>query len=160
MKKLVSALAVPFAIVIFASGMAQAPAEKAAKPAAAKTVEEATQDVLERVFSETEKAIIEEYFGVKTGDEAGAKPAKGKKNKGLPPGLAKKDTLPPGLAMQLEKNGRLPPGLEKRDLPDDLLSRLPQTKPGTRRAIVGRDLVLIDETTEIVLDILQSVARF
>ena len=30
---------------------------------------------------------------------------------GLPPGLAKRDELPPGLEKQLEKNGTLPPGL-------------------------------------------------
>src|SRR5215475_5454143 len=32
----------------------------------------------------------------------------------LPPGLAKKDRLPPGLERQLMRNGTLPPGLQKR----------------------------------------------
>ena len=32
----------------------------------------------------------------------------------LPPGLAKKDRLPPGLERQLEVRGTLPPGLQKR----------------------------------------------
>src|SRR5579859_4162240 len=32
----------------------------------------------------------------------------------LPPGLAKKDRLPPGLERQLEQRGTLPPGLQKR----------------------------------------------
>jgi hypothetical protein len=40
-----------------------------------------------------------------------------KKKTGLPPGLAKREELPPGLEMQVEKNGSLPPGLAKR-LPD------------------------------------------
>ena len=38
-----------------------------------------------------------------------ARKQKNKKNKKLPPGLAKKEKLPPGLAKQLEKNGSLPP---------------------------------------------------
>ncbi len=33
---------------------------------------------------------------------------------GLPPGLAKKDHLPPGLQKHLWKRGSLPPGLQKR----------------------------------------------
>jgi len=32
----------------------------------------------------------------------------------LPPGLAKKDQLPPGLEKQLVRRGTLPPGLQKR----------------------------------------------
>src|SRR5262249_15083464 len=35
----------------------------------------------------------------------------------LPPGLAKKDRLPPGLEKQLVRNGTLPPGLQKRLYP-------------------------------------------
>ena len=33
---------------------------------------------------------------------------------GLPPGLAKKEHLPPGLQRQLVRNGKLPLGLEKK----------------------------------------------
>src|SRR4030095_16261332 len=36
---------------------------------------------------------------------------------GLPPGLAKKDHLPPGLERQLQRNGTLRPGMEKRVQP-------------------------------------------
>ena len=35
----------------------------------------------------------------------------------LPPGLAKRGDLPPGLAKQLKRNGHLPPGLEKKIYP-------------------------------------------
>ena len=46
---------------------------------------------------------------------------------GLPPGLAKRNSLPPGLARQLRERGRLPPGLQKRltPLPPTLVRRLP-----------------------------------
>ena len=33
---------------------------------------------------------------------------------GLPPGLAKRGDLPPGLEKQLRRNGTLPPGLQKK----------------------------------------------
>lgn len=79
---------------------------------------------------------------------------KGKgKSKGLPPGLAKRAELPPGLA----KRDTLPPGLAKRDLPDDLKSNLPPKLDGTKRVVVDRDVVLIEEATGIVLDVIRDV---
>ncbi|MDE3165012.1 MAG: hypothetical protein KGN36_04325, partial [Acidobacteriota bacterium] len=46
---------------------------------------------------------------------------------GLPPGLAKRSDLPPGLEKQLRRNGTLPPGLQKKlvAFPPDLERRLP-----------------------------------
>src|SRR5438874_6648291 len=35
----------------------------------------------------------------------------------LPPGLAKRESLPPGLRAQLREHGTLPPGLQKRLVP-------------------------------------------
>jgi hypothetical protein len=75
----------------------------------------------------------------------------------LPPGLAKRDTLPPGLARQIEKNGTLPPGLAKRDLPADLESRLPRRRGGQRRIVVDDDVVLIEDATDRILDVLEDV---
>ncbi len=75
----------------------------------------------------------------------------------LPPGLAKRDgNLPPGLERQLEKNGRLPPGLAKRALPDELHHRLGPPRKGTRRYIVNEDVVLIEEATGVILDIIEN----
>lgn len=130
-----------------------------------KTIEQSTNKVVERIFNETEKAIIEEYLGFKVSEDKHDDKQKGKENekgkgaKGLPPGLAKKDHLPPGLAMQLERNGRLPPGLEKRDLPEDLLKRLPKPLHGTRRIMAGNDILLIDEVTETILDIIKATGN-
>lgn len=122
----------------------------------ADATKDATQRVIERVFSATEKAIIEEYFGVKTDAD---KKDKKHKHKGLPPGLAKKDKLPPGLQKQLEKNGRLPPGLAKNELPASLQNKLYPPKKGTRRYVVGNDVVLIDTATDVILDIIRGVIR-
>ncbi len=77
----------------------------------------------------------------------------------MPPGLAKRADLPPGLAMQLERNGTLPPGLAKRNLPSDLDDLLPWRRGGLERLIVEEDVVLIDRTTGVIMDILDGVAR-
>lgn len=127
-----------------------------------RTAESTTDAVLERVFTEAEKVLIGDYYKARRGGDSekhGKGKGKKKKNgKSMPPGLAKKDQLPPGLAMQLEKNGKLPPGLEKRDLPDDLETRLPLRK-GLKRILAGDDVVLVDAATDIILDVLEGIAQ-
>lgn len=119
--------------------------------------------VIERVFSEAERAVIEEFYLKDTEAKAKHKKSKhgkgGKGREGLPPGLAKKDRLPPGLQKQLEKNGTLPPGLARNELPLALQNKLYPPKPGTKRFLVGRDIVLIDTKTDVILDIIRDVVR-
>lgn len=119
------------------------------------------QRALEAVFNELERRLIRDFFGVQaTGqkNKSAAKGKSGKKGKSgeMPPGLTKRDSLPPGLQNQLQKNGKLPPGLAKRDLPSGLEGRLPKRK-GQQRLIVGNDVVLIERATGLVLDILVDV---
>ena len=110
--------------------------------------------IADAAFSEVERKIIERYYG-KIHETGGASKSKGKKAKGLPPGLAKRDSLPPGLAMQLEKNGTLPPGLAKRALPADLESQLPPVPKGYQRSILeDLTIVLIEEATGRIADII------
>jgi len=73
----------------------------------------------------------------------------------LPPGLAKKDRLPPGLEKQLERNGTLPPGLQKRiqPCPEDLVRRLPPPPPDCAHVLVAGHIVLLNRKTNLVLDI-------
>lgn len=80
---------------------------------------------------------------------------------GLPPGLAKRDELPPGLQKHLEKNGTLPPGLQKRvqPLPSSLEIKLPKPREGTKRVVVGGNVVLVEERTSKILDIVRDVIR-
>lgn len=123
----------------------------------------AQQDLSDIVITEIEKRIIKEHYRRTGKDPAGSEvdrsskankgnKAKGK-GKGLPPGLAKRDTLPPGLAKRQE----LPPGLNKRDLPDDLQAKLGQPAKGTQRVLVDDNVVLIEEGTNLVLDVLEHV---
>ncbi len=106
---------------------------------------------------------IPKEVGKKSADDDDAGPGKGKgKGKGigqsqgksdeLPPGLAKKDQLPPGLA----KKDKLPPGLKRDKLPADLVAKLPAPRRGSERVLIGDDLVLIDQKTQVVLDILKN----
>ena len=80
---------------------------------------------------------------------------------GLPPGLAKKGSLPPGLEKQLRRNGQLPPGLQKKiePFPVVLEHRLPPPPPGCRRVMVDRWALLIHDSTNVVFDILDLTRR-
>lgn len=68
----------------------------------------------------------------------------------LPPGLAKRDRLPPGLERQLQRNGTLPPGLQKRvqPLPGVCTARLPRLRPDWVRVVLGGRIIL-DPTQRI-----------
>jgi hypothetical protein len=78
---------------------------------------------------------------------------------GLPPGLAKRETLPPGLARQLRERGQLPPGLQRRvqDLPHDLVIRLPWPGDNRRWVMIGGHAILLNETTSAIVNIIEDV---
>ncbi len=107
----------------------------------------ATDKLLGTVISAVERALIGDY--VQKAKTSG---------QGLPPGLAKRQQLPPGLQKHIERTGRLPPGLEKRRLPGDLRGLLPYRK-GLDYRVVGNDIVLIETATEVILDVMQGALR-
>ena len=140
------------------------------------------KQVADNVFSSAESMRIRDYYARypvrdrddierewEDDDDSGKKKHKHKnknkgkggkgKKKGLPPALAKKDSLPPGLAKQLERNGTLPPGLAKRDLPYDLQRQLPVLDDRYERMIVDHDVVLVNRASGVILDILRNVTR-
>ena len=124
----------------------------------------ALEKAVDAGFSELERDLIGKYYqrhetSKSDHDEDGmtqSKDKKGKKSKkGLPPGLAKKDKLPPGLEKQLQKNGTLPPGLAKRSLPSDLERRLPPPPKGYERQIIeDATVVLVNKATGKIADII------
>jgi hypothetical protein len=79
----------------------------------------------------------------------------------LPPGLAKKDRLPPGLEKQLVRRGTLPPGLQKRlqPVPVDLERRLPPPPPECGHVLVGGHIVLLNQRTHVVVDLVSFEVR-
>ncbi|MFQ5756358.1 MAG: hypothetical protein ACE5H7_09735 [Acidiferrobacterales bacterium] len=106
------------------------------------TDEKATIDV---TFSNRDRQVIYDYYGGR----------KGQKKKKAPPGLAKQgDDLPPGLA----KRDTLPPGLQGRVLPADLEAQLTPLPRSYVRVTIGADVVLLNRDTRVVLDVIYGVA--
>ncbi len=99
------------------------------------------------VFSPQERTLVSNWFRTNRSN--------------LPPGLAKRDRLPPGLEKQLRERGTLPPGLQKRmqPLPGDLERQLRSLPGGYRRGIVGGNVVLMDERTSLIVDIIRNVMQ-
>ncbi|WP_137894946.1 hypothetical protein [Ramlibacter sp. 2FC] len=97
-------------------------------------------------FSDRDRQLISEYY---------AAPARR-----APPGLAKRDRLPPGLEKQLQRNGRLPPGLQGRGLPGDLEARLTRLPEGYARIVIGGDIVISNTRTQVVVDIFRGVVPY
>src|ERR1700738_2262377 len=73
----------------------------------------------------------------------------------LPPGLAKKDRLPPGLEKQLVRRGTLPPGLQKRvyPAPVELERRLPPPPPDCAHVLISGHIVLLNRKTNLIVDV-------
>jgi len=95
-------------------------------------------------FSDHDRGIIRDYYG--------------HRRFSLPPGLAKKGSLPPGLQKQVERNGHLPPGLEGEPLPRDLERQLQPLPEGYVRLRVGADIALMNGRTHVIVDVVKDVA--
>lgn len=81
-----------------------------------------------------------------------------KKYKRMPPGLAKKQSLPPGLQKHIRKKGALPPGFHGHSLPFELERELSPLPKGYVRLKVEGDIVLMDERTRVVIDVVWGVS--
>lgn len=101
----------------------------------------------EIIFGSRERALITNWFRNSRGN--------------LPPGLAKRDRLPPGLEKQLRERGTLPPGLQKRfqPLPDDLERQLPRLPAGYKRGVVAGNVILMNEATSVIMDMIRNVMQ-
>ncbi|NIO15880.1 MAG: hypothetical protein GTN70_02585 [Deltaproteobacteria bacterium] len=97
------------------------------------------------VFNEEDSRLIRQYYRTHL--------------KALPPGLAKKRRLPPGLERQIVRNGKLPPGLSEKPIPASLERELSPLPDGYIRIRVGADVVLLDERTRVVMDVLYDVTE-
>jgi hypothetical protein len=97
------------------------------------------------IFNDADRRKIKQYFDKKH------------KLKTLPPGLAQKDELPPGLRKHIEKYRELPPGIEGRRLPQELENTLSPLPSNYIRLQVGGDIVLIHGRTRYVLDVVFDV---
>ena len=136
-----------------------------------KAGEAAGRKLIEAVFSEAEETVIREWYDKRWGEGGIESPSKdvdntqargnqgkgAKGGKGMPPGLAKRERLPPGLQKRLDVGEPLPPGLAKRDLPPPLKGQLPARTDQHEVKVIDNDVVLIDKTTQVLLDIIKDV---
>ncbi len=99
----------------------------------------------ERVFTREEINLVKIYFR--------------DNRSGLPPGLAKREQLPPGLERQLRRNGTLPPGLQKKlhPFPLELERRMRRLPTGYRRVVIAGSIILMNEKTAVIYDIIRNV---
>jgi hypothetical protein len=105
---------------------------------------------IEVAFNDADRRHIHDYY------------SRGGSQKRRPPGLAKKKQLPPGLEKHVARNGKLPPGLQGRALPNDLERHLSPLPESYVRVKVGSDVVLLNQKTQVVMDVIYDVgsARF
>ncbi len=94
------------------------------------------------LLSTQERSILYDIFG-------GGREVKGfKKPKPIPPGIRKK----------IARGGAIPPGIAMTRLPDSALSRLPRRQNQEYLAI-GSDIVLIDRSTQVIVDVVEEILR-
>ena len=133
--------------VLLVSSSAAAQGKEKQKQKSDKTAGEKVRHVLpeaERVFTVEERTKITGWLS--------------SNRSGLPPGLAKRERLPPGLEKQLRERGTLPPGLQKKiqPLPPQLERELRVLPTGYRRAVIAGNVVLMNEKTAMVYDIIRN----
>ena len=99
-------------------------------------------EIVDVLFTEMEQQIIREYYRDHRPVWHGN--SKGKKHKGLPPGIAK----------NLERGKPLPPGIAKQALPYDLERELPPVPTEHERIIIAGKIILVEVATNIIHDVL------
>ena len=132
---------------LVALGGASARAQQPGKGNQKRTAGDKVREVLpesEAVFTREERVLIPRWLRTH--------------RSGLPPGLAKRDRLPPGLEKQLRERGTLPPGLQKRvqPLPFELERQLHLLPTGYRRVVIGGNVILMKENTAAIYDIIRN----
>ena len=97
---------------------------------------EAIDAVLDGIFGENDRAIIERYYH------------------DHPPNT---QSLPPGIAKNVASGKPLPPGIAKKQLPGALERQLPPLAGDYERILVGDDVAIVRRGTEIIVDVLKDV---
>lgn len=102
------------------------------------TVRRAEPEAPVQAFSRSDRRTIDDYLSSNRAN--------------LPPGLARREKLPPGLERQLRRNGKLPPGLQKRlqPFPAQLERQLPPVPAGYSRVFLGNRALLLDGAKRIL----------
>lgn len=143
--------------VFLATGMGIATLLLPAIVSAAPAIQIADASIGDIILTELERRLIQSYYRSRY-EVWQIQGGNNRKHKHLPPGIAKKGTLPPGIAKQLVRNGSLPPGLAWQPLPPDLIVQLPRRPSGQQIVIVDDKVMLVRAATNLILDVLTVVA--
>jgi hypothetical protein len=95
------------------------------------------------VFTDHDRRLINDYYEPRY--------------KSLPPGLAKKNRLPPGHAWRARPNQPIHEDARWRHLPNELDQRLSRLPPEYARVIIGTDVVIMNVRTRVVVDMLEDI---
>lgn len=95
------------------------------------------------VFTDGEASIIRAYYEDRLTHRSG----KGKKQKRLPPGIAR----------NLQRGKALPPGIAKQTLPIGLIELLPPPPRGYERVVLSGKVLLVEVATQVIHDVLEDV---
>jgi hypothetical protein len=95
------------------------------------------------VFTDHDRRLIGDYYAPRY--------------KSLPPGLAKRDRLPPGHAWRARHNQPISDDARWRYLPFELEQRLTRLPSEYVRVIVGTDVVIMNVRTRVVVDLLEDI---
>jgi hypothetical protein len=152
--------------LVVSSGVATclAQSEPGAAPPAGPSVadiviDEAARHILRNYYERNANAWVMAHPDDEQAGGNGNKNKKSKhKHKDMPPGIAKKDSLPPGIYKQLVRNGQIPPDVVYHPLPPDLIVQLPPLAPAYQYVIVDDRVLLIQAATRAILDVLQVPA--
>ena len=105
-------------------------------------------------FSDSEISAIRAYYrdhsGESTDQGNGNKGNKGKNGKG-------NKSLPPGIAMNLQRGKALPPGIAKQTLPIGLIEVLPAPPRGYERIELDGKVLLVEIATQVIHDVLEDL---
>ena len=97
------------------------------------------------VFTDNEISVIRAYYRDNTANNS---------NKGNGKG---KQSLPPGIAKNLQRGKPLPPGIAKQTLPTSLIDLLPPPQHGYERVAIDGKVLLIEIATQVIHDVLEDL---
>lgn len=101
-------------------------------------------------FSNHDRELIREYFHYKS------------RYRQHPPGLSKKSKIPPGHQKKYRRHDHLPRNFmyqrsTYQRLPHELERRLSRLPNGCFRVVIGGSVILFDERTQLILDVIHEL---
>jgi len=136
--------------------------DNAAKPAQEKGAKDAQKKKTDKKKNAKKDKKADKKKDAKKTDDKKKKTKQTKEAKGKDKSKdksKKKETAKAQPALNLQPGGVLPSGAPRRALPKDLESKLPKPASGQQRVIVGNDVVLIEQKSGRVVDVMPGAVK-